>query len=261
MTIGSYTYDGQVAVITRSDTGQVKKLFVYGGTTLVHTATGTTLVEGLTRDAALEALFSSRALTVQTRTSTTITLHAPGVQQLVANGVWRPFLRLGDQITFSPLTTSLSWAATDGIIGKPFAAVDGNVYQTVQTDEPAAGGKAQYRFYVANPGKYVISALVDAPNEGSNSLFINIDGEPDLEMVWDIEVTKGFEERTAAWRSDGPQTVFELSQGEHELIIRGRESNTRIQRISLVEVLGNMLYLPLVLRPWSRVNSSRGTDQ
>ena len=49
-------------------------------------------------------------------------------------------------------------------------------------------------------------------------------------MIWDMEVTKGFEERIVSWRGNGDSSsdeftpkVFKLTAGEHKLMIVGRE--------------------------------------
>jgi hypothetical protein len=61
-------------------------------------------------------------------------------------------------------------------------------------------------------------------------------------MIWDIPVGTGFVNRTVSWRGNGngiPTSsqyipkVFTLSAGTHQLIIRGREANTRLGTISI----------------------------
>jgi hypothetical protein len=112
----------------------------------------------------------------------------------------------------------------------PFVLKDGAISQPQQTDV-AAGGRAIFKFTAPKAGAYVIHAIANAPDEDSNSFFLNIDAEPqDPEMIWDIEVTKGFEERVVSWRGSGDTTSdefapkrFTLTAGEHKLIIVGRE--------------------------------------
>ncbi len=135
----------------------------------------------------------------------------------------------------------LSWEAEDGVIFPPFTVSNGTVFQSTWTDDPVAGGKASYRFVVTEPGDYVVNAVVDAPDLGRNSFHVNIDGEPTTPiMIWDIPITRGTEKRPASWRGRGSEDnnefvprVFALTAGEHELIVRGREGETRIDRISL----------------------------
>jgi hypothetical protein len=151
-----------------------------------------------------------------------------------------------------------SWEAEEGSISDPFVANNGHVAQPVSTDEdPTSGGRAAYRFSISETKDYIVKAFVNASSEGSNSFFINIDSEPiNPSMIWDIEVTDGFQKRTVSWRGNGtynanqfvPKT-FRLSAGEHTLIIRGREADTLIDQISLVSTdsLQATLYLPLVI--------------
>jgi len=50
----------------------------------------------------------------------------------------------------------------------------------------AGSGEAIYNFIVAIPGSYVVSALVNAPGDGENSLYINVDSEPADPLDLDI---------------------------------------------------------------------------
>jgi len=86
-----------------------------------------------------------------------------------------------------------------------------------------------------------VDVEVDAPDVSRNSFYVNVDGEPSTPMmIWDVPITKGFEKRAASWRGRGTEDsnefvprVFALTAGEHELIVRGREGETRFDRISL----------------------------
>jgi hypothetical protein len=58
-------------------------------------------------------------------------------------------------------------------------------------------------------------------------------------MIWDIDVTNGFEERIVSWRGKGDvdndefkPMVFKLTAGEHKLIIVGREP-TQLKSVSI----------------------------
>jgi hypothetical protein len=61
-------------------------------------------------------------------------------------------------------------------------------------------------------------------------------------MIWDVDVTTGTQQRIVSWRGTGSDTanqfapkIFTLSQGVHQLILRGREGGTEIDRISLIK--------------------------
>jgi hypothetical protein len=87
-----------------------------------------------------------------------------------------------------------------------------------------------------------VKARVNAPDDGSDSFFVNIDNDPNNTMVWDIPITKGFETRTLSWRgSDGAKT-FSLSEGEHKLVLRGREAYTKIDKIWLEKLNASASY-------------------
>lgn len=166
-------------------------------------------------------------------------MHTP---QLTVNGLPHTFFRDGDYLWIAPLGV-VSWTAAEGIITSPFVIDQGSLLQKVDTLEPQSGGKAIYGFTVSQAGNYKISLVVDAPNEGSNSIYWDIDSEPGLERLWHIETTKGFEERIASGPDDKPKIIM-LDKGEHELIIRGREKNTRLREISLIPVRSGIINLP-----------------
>jgi hypothetical protein len=116
------------------------------------------------------------------------------------------------------------------VLSAPFVLKDGAISQPATT-EVSAGGKAVLTFTVPKAGSYLIHAVANAPDEESNSFFLNIDAQPeDPLMIWDIEVTKGFEDRVVCWRGNGDSAApdfvpkrFNLTAGEHKLIIVGRE--------------------------------------
>jgi len=115
------------------------------------------------------------------------------------------------------------------VITAPFVLPNGILSQPEQTDV-AEGGKAIYNFTITNAGNYLILGMVNAEEESMNSFFVNVDTQPDDLMIWDIDLTKGFEERTVNWRGNGAADSgefvpkrFKLSAGAHKLIIVGRE--------------------------------------
>jgi hypothetical protein len=148
--------------------------------------------------------------------------------------------------TPSPTPTppsGLSFAAKDGVITAPFAVdANGDVSQATDTGIPGSG-RAAYFFTITDAGLYDVLVVVSAPDDGTNSFFVNIDSEPtDPTMIWDIiPFTNGFESRTVGWRGTGtfndpqfPVKDFNLSSGTHQLIIRGREANVKMRMITIV---------------------------
>ena len=134
----------------------------------------------------------------------------------------------------------LSFRADSGLVSRPFVVSDCYIYQPIDTDA-FNRGRALYSFYITNAGDYIVAALVDAPTFGQRSFFVNVDSEPqDDSMAWTIPITVGFESRIVSWQGAGscssPELVpkiFRLAQGAHELIVRGREPNTKLAQISL----------------------------
>jgi hypothetical protein len=120
--------------------------------------------------------------------------------------------------------------ASKAQVTAPLVLKDDAISQPAQT-ELGEGGKAIFTISVPKDGNYVIHALVNAPSEDANSFFLNIDGQPtDPLMIWDIDVTTGFEERVVSWRGNGDASsdefapkIFKLTAGEHKVIIVGRE--------------------------------------
>jgi hypothetical protein len=120
-------------------------------------------------------------------------------------------------------------AATAAKLTPPLVLKDG-VISNPQRTEIADGGKAVFEFTIAQAGDYVIHAMANATDEEANSFFVNIDAPPDDSMIWDIEVTNGFEDRIVNWRGNGEAgsaefapKVFKLAAGKHQLIVVGRE--------------------------------------
>jgi hypothetical protein len=142
--------------------------------------------------------------------------------------------------TTPPLNSTLTFAATSGAISAPFVASNGAISQAAYTSL-AGGGQAVYTFTIATAGNYTISAKVSAPDDSSNSFFVNIDAQPtDPTMIWDVPITTGFASETVSWRGNGTPTsnqftpkVFTLSAGTHQLIVRGREANCQLSSITI----------------------------
>ena len=153
-----------------------------------------------------------------------------------------------------PPPSSLTLAADAGTISAPFVVSNHIVYQPSQTQTTVTnGGQAIYPFTLANAGRYIITAMVSAPNSSANSFYVNVDAQPtDPFMIWDVPVRNGFTNETVSWVGNGavgsPQyapKVFTLAAGQHQLIIRGREGNTQLQSITIAP-LGATLQLTVM---------------
>ena len=131
-----------------------------------------------------------------------------------------------------------TFPASAGVITAPFVLTNGILSQPEQT-EVGEGGKAVFSFTLTNAGTYLITGVVNAAEESMNSFFVNVDVQPDDLMIWDMDLTAGFEERTVNWRGNGGSDSgefvpkrFKLSAGAHKLILVGREP-TQLKSISI----------------------------
>jgi len=140
-------------------------------------------------------------------------------------------------------SSNLVFSASSANITGPFLSANGYIVQTVETSV-TNGGRATFNFTITNAGTFVVQALVNAATDSGNSFYLNIDADPqDPTMVWDIPLTSGFEERIASWRGNGTPTsnqyvpkMFDLTAGAHQLIIIGREANTELEQVAILQV-------------------------
>ena len=140
--------------------------------------------------------------------------------------------------------SGLSWEATAGTVTAPFSSGSGFVTQAVESLSPEAGGEAIYYFRIITAGDYVVSALVNTPDNGSNSFFLNVDAQPvSPAMIWDIMAPAASTERVVSWRGNGTDgnnqfapKIFTLSSGVHQIIVRGREAGAQLGRITVAPV-------------------------
>ncbi|MEI8139857.1 MAG: choice-of-anchor D domain-containing protein [bacterium] len=180
--------------------------------------------------------------------------------------IWKLRVSNGQTVVESNLTvgvispsvavTQLSFPAISGAISAPFGTVTNSyIFQQLETVDPATAGRAAYTFAIIFEGDYIIQGIVNASSEVANSFLVNIDAEPQYPtMIWDIPVTMGFERRVVSWRGNGTfnnnqfvPKIFTLSQGIHQLIIRGSEANVKLERINIVSLPsapGNLRILP-----------------
>jgi hypothetical protein len=98
--VGSYNYNGQVAVVTRAVDGTLERLFVYGGTFLIDQAVDKALVTNLDENEPFEAAYSDQTAAVFGTIRTEITLYAPQAEHLTVNGVPWSFTRSDEYIVF-----------------------------------------------------------------------------------------------------------------------------------------------------------------
>jgi uncharacterized cupredoxin-like copper-binding protein len=134
-----------------------------------------------------------------------------------------------------------SFPASAATLTAPLVLTNDYFYLAGDRAEVAEGGKAVFNFTVTNAGNYEIEALVNAPDDSSNSFYVNMDASPtDPDMIWDIDVTTGFEKRLVSWRGDGDAgsdqfspKLFKLEPGAHTLVIVGREPDVHLKSLTL----------------------------
>ena len=134
--------------------------------------------------------------------------------------------------------------AAAGAISPPFLIKNGCISQPGQT-VLTNSGRAVYTFTVASAGDYIVLGEVQAPDEASNSFYVNVDGEPiHPGMLWDIPACTNFCTKYVGWRGNGtpeksqyPTNFFKLTSGVHQLVIRGNEPNTTLKKLSIVKRL------------------------
>jgi len=135
-----------------------------------------------------------------------------------------------------------SFSASAAVLTAPMAFTNDYLFLASDQADITSGGKALFNFTVTNAGNYVIEALVNAPDESSNSFFLNIDAQPeDPDMIWDVELTTGFEKRVADWRGNGSDSAsdqfapkrFNLTTGAHQIVIVGREPGTLLKSLTI----------------------------
>ncbi len=134
-----------------------------------------------------------------------------------------------------------AFPASAAVLTAPLMLTNDYLYLASAQAEVADGGKAVFNFAVTNAGNYVIETLVSAPDESSNSFFVNIDAPPtDPDMIWDVPLTTGFETRLVSWRGNGTDTSddfvpkrFKLDPGAHSLIFVGREPGTLLKSLTI----------------------------
>jgi hypothetical protein len=140
--------------------------------------------------------------------------------------------------------SNLSWAAESGQITAPFRTEYGYLVQDTDTLDPSLAGKAVYSFALPTAGSYVVKAQthIDGYRKGDYSFFMNIDADPDKSNVWrvlsvgskfDIWPSNNFWTQTVSWDKGGAPKVFNLSAGNHQLIVKGRDSGVFIDYLWL----------------------------
>ena len=148
--------------------------------------------------------------------------------------------------SIKPATTDVqapgqTFPASAAVLTAPLVLTNDYFSLAAEQQELAGGGKAVFNFTIKDAGNYVIETLVNAPDGSTNSFFVNIDAMPtDPDMIWDIDVTTGFEKRVMNWRGNGDANTdqftpksFKLEAGAHTLVIVGREPGVQLKSLTI----------------------------
>ena len=99
---GGYVFDGQIAVVSGNENGNLDRIFTYGGTYLKDQKRDVNIVSNLSRNDSFEANYvSSNTLIVHSTSGNEVTIFAPDTRKLMVNGQASKFIRSGDFITFT----------------------------------------------------------------------------------------------------------------------------------------------------------------
>ena len=136
----------------------------------------------------------------------------------------------------------LKFEAEAGVIVAPFTVSGGVVSQAGGMTSVSSGGSARYEVDVPVADNYTVKMKVNCPSAASDSFFVNFDQEPsDPTGIWDVGITSGAEVRDVTWRGtgsvDAPQfkpKAWNLTKGQHTLIVRGREGGAQLDAIEIV---------------------------
>jgi hypothetical protein len=130
----------------------------------------------------------------------------------------------------APMATARDAAASAGrYIWTPEGT--GNLYTSSKN-----GGQVEYRFNVPTGGDYVIWGRVMAPDSGSDSFYVRVDGS---EMTWHTRLS---DNGNWTWdvvsqrnvnddRNASNPLVYHLSAGTHTLTVKQREDGARLDKI------------------------------
>jgi len=165
-------------------------------------------------------------------------LAVPALAQDATTNAATGSTKLADAITHAPGQTFL---ASEAVLTAPLVFTNDYFSLASAQAELPDGGKAVFNFTITNAGDYEIETLVNAPDGSTNSFFMNIDAPPtDPDMIWDIQLTTGYEKRLVNWRGNGDSDTdqftpksFKLEPGAHTLVLVGREPDVRLKSVTI----------------------------
>ena len=158
-------------------------------------------------------------------------------------------------VTPVPTSTPIAPAECRGLSQEAELAQLGNRFVAV-SDSQASGGqyihapdgtnndfsvgspsRATFCFNVLQAGRYkLVGRVDDGSDRFSNSFFVTVDGEPSSGILWEFPAAvNGFADVTVANRGEG-DAEFDLSAGEHTVIVYLRGDGARLDKLTLVNI-------------------------
>tara|TARA_B100001971_G_scaffold213155_1_gene245655 strand:+ start:255736 stop:257364 length:1629 start_codon:yes stop_codon:yes gene_type:complete len=135
-----------------------------------------------------------------------------------------------------------------GNIQAPFVYDNGNQYLYAPPgsgnnfDANANVGMATYNININKSATYKLRANVSASSNNDNSFFFRVDNGNYFD--WHAIVNGGFSDQIVT-RGSGMQDIsFTLNAGNHTVVVKQREDNTKLKELSFVEFNGNTVLPP-----------------
>ncbi len=139
-TAGDYRYDGRLFYVETDSAGDVTRLSLAAGRTLVDGATTLVSSSAPVNDLSVEYSGSRLVLSTGEPFEADLTVHAPGVTEVVLNGSGVEFIRDGDAVTVAAPVL----APADTLLDEPFGSVrDGGVREWTFADGSAEHWQGQ----------------------------------------------------------------------------------------------------------------------
>jgi hypothetical protein len=111
--------------------------------------------------------------------------------------------------------------AEDGLVTEPMRVRDDGLVG-VPAGDGDEQGTVELRFTIPTAGRYVVQGLVLAPDAGSNSFWVSLDGT--AEQHWSVEPDDQVQRHQVL-------APVDLAAGEHVLVLRAREDGTLLDAI------------------------------
>ena len=150
--------------------------------------------------------------------------------KLIANH-WLPRLKHAKQIVVEPSVETIELEAEDGVLSSPmYVKNSATAFNGKYITNDNGSGSALYTFTLQSAGIYKIWGRFIAPNGASDSFFVKMD--EDVEDIWDMHPNgSSWRYNIINGREYGGEKSYNLTKGEHTLVIRAREGGAKLDKI------------------------------